>query len=110
MTAHEIELATALGHTAGWTGARFCNDVARAAAINPDAELTLRQRHYMEIMAWRYRRQLPGHLVPESKPLNLPARRKEPKSLRRELVEKQERLGPEFEQLLFDSLWDLYAR
>jgi hypothetical protein len=26
------------------------------------------------------------------------------------LLSKQERLGPEFEQILFDNLWDLYAR
>jgi hypothetical protein len=79
MTAHEIELAQALGKIAGWTGARFCTDIAHAANTSPDAELTLRQRHYMEIMAWRYRRQLPKHLVPDSKPLNLPGKRKEPK-------------------------------
>ena len=27
-----------------------------------------------------------------------------------DLMSKQERLGPEFEQILFDNLWDLYAR
>lgn len=30
--------------------------------------------------------------------------------LGRDLAAKQERLGPEFEQVLFDNLWGLYAR
>lgn len=76
MTPHEIDLACALGRVSGWTGARFCDDIARMAASNPEQELTARQRYYMEIMAWRYRRQLAPHLVPESKPLNLPEKRK----------------------------------
>ena len=76
MTPHEIELASALGHCAGWVGSRFMRDIAHAAKTDPTQELTLRQRHYMEIMAWRYRRQIAVHLVPESKPLPMPKRQK----------------------------------
>src|ERR1700722_2750252 len=76
MTPHEIELASALGNCSGWVGSRFMRDLARDAKTDPTKELTLRQRHYMEIMAWRYRRQLVPHLIPESKPLSMPKRMK----------------------------------
>lgn len=79
MTPHEIELAKALGCVSGWAGARFLDDIASLAARAPESELTARQRYYMGIMAWRYRKQLPRHLVPETKPLDLPPQRKEPK-------------------------------
>lgn len=78
MTPHEIELATELDGC-GFVGRRFARDMAHLARTNPNAELNLRQRHYMEILAWRYRRQLPEHLVPERKPPDLPKRRKEHK-------------------------------
>ena len=55
-------------------------DIAR---LSPDKELSLRQRHYLELMAWRYRRQLPDDCVPHAKPLNLPAVVKPPKVLRK---------------------------
>jgi len=79
MTPFEIDLAKALGRVSGWIGARFCEDMARAAITKPEEELSLRQRHYMEIMAWRYRRQLPDDLVPHSKPLPMPRAVKPPK-------------------------------
>lgn len=79
MTPHEIELATALGRCGGWVGLRFMYDISRAAKNAPDDELTLRQRHYMEILAWRYRRQLPTHLVPDAQPLPMPKGVKPPK-------------------------------
>lgn len=77
MTEHEIALATHLGGCSflpGTSMKRFCKDLAWLAANNPTQEITLRQRHYMELMAWRFRRQLPRHLVPHSKPLDLPAK------------------------------------
>lgn len=72
MTPFEIELAHALDRVSGWVGARFLDSIGRIAKTTPEQELTLRQRHYMEIMAWRYRRQLADHLVPHSKPLPMP--------------------------------------
>jgi hypothetical protein len=79
VTPHELDLAAALGRCAGWTGARFTNDMAALVHTSPDRDLTDRQRYYMEILAWRYRRQLPAHLVPDTKPPPLPPVRKEPK-------------------------------
>jgi len=80
MTEHEIELAKALNRCSGWIGAYFIQNVAAQADLLPQTELSLRQRHYMEILAWRYRKQLPAHLIPEGKPLSLPPRaRKEPR-------------------------------
>lgn len=78
MTPHEIELALALKGL-GWVGSRFTGSIAYMAVADPQRELSLRQRYYMEIMAWRYRRQLPRHLQPDEKPLNMPRRAATPK-------------------------------
>lgn len=77
MTPYEIELADALGSCQFLPASRdkrFCRNMADLARVSPDQELTLRQRHYMEIMAWRYRRQMPTEYVPDKKPLDLPAK------------------------------------
>lgn len=47
---------------------RFIRSVADKA---PEA-LSERQRAYVEILCWTFRRQLPPHLVPASKPPALP--------------------------------------
>lgn len=87
MTPHEIELALALRHNVGMlpgsSQKRFARDIAHIAATEPARDITLRQRHYMELLAWKYRRQLPHHLVPHAKPLDLPPPRKEPKAKNR---------------------------
>lgn len=83
MTPFEIELAGALGRVSGWVGARFLDSVSHMAKNAPEAELSLRQRHYMEIMAWRYRRQLADHLVPHQKPLPMPRGAPVPKEPRK---------------------------
>ena len=83
MTPFEIKLATALGNCSFLPGSsqkRFCRNMADIARLSPEKELSLRQRHYMEIMAWRYRRQLPRNCVPLSKPLDLPRPVKETKA------------------------------
>lgn len=79
MTPHEIELAKALNRCSGWVGAAFITNVAATADHLPGVEISLRQRHYMEILAWRYRRQLAAHLVPDARPPALPRARKAPK-------------------------------
>lgn len=79
MTEHEIELGTALGLCSFLPASaekRFARNMAFLAKATPERELTERQRYYLEIMAWRYRRQLPRHLVPAQKPLDLPPKRK----------------------------------
>ncbi len=38
----------------------------------PLEKITARQRAYVEILCWTFRRQLPPHLVPASKPPALP--------------------------------------
>jgi hypothetical protein len=86
MTPHEIELATALDGCSlppATLAKRFIRDQAFLARHSPEREITLRQRHYLELLAWRFRRQLPDDLVPEAKPLNLPKARKPPKRPRR---------------------------
>jgi hypothetical protein len=83
VTPYEIELAEALWSCSFLPASRdkrFCRNMAEIAKYSPDKELSLRQRHYMEIMAWRYRRQLPTKYVPPNKPLNLPPKIKAPKS------------------------------
>jgi hypothetical protein len=82
MTQYEIELATHLGrlsYSPGSAQKRFARDIAFHAATMPDKEISLRQRHDMELMAWRYRRQLPSHFVPKTKPLDLPLKVKLPR-------------------------------
>ena len=79
MTKHEIELAKALGacsYPPGTSQKRFALDILFLAEHSPDRELSDRQRHYMQLLAWRYRRQMPSRLVPESKPADLPPRPK----------------------------------
>lgn len=51
MTPHEIELALALKGL-GCVGSRFTGSIAYMAIADPQRELSLRQWHYMEIMAW----------------------------------------------------------
>lgn len=75
MTPYEVELATALGECSMLPGSaqkRFARDLAFRAKHQPEKPITLRQRHYMEILAWRYRRQLPAKYRPDRKPFNLP--------------------------------------
>jgi hypothetical protein len=98
MTPHEIELALALRHNVGMlpgsSQKRFARDIAHIAATDPTREITLRQRHYIELMAWRYRRQLPAHLIPHAKPFDLPPARKEPKPSRRKVDQAEMALTP----------------
>jgi hypothetical protein len=75
MTYAEIELAKALGscsYPPGTSQKRFARDILFLAENDPDKELSDRQRHYMQLMAWRYRRQMPSRLVPERQPDDLP--------------------------------------
>ena len=83
MTEHEIALAKALAgctYPPGISHKRFARNIAFVAQYSPEKEISLRQRHYMELMAWRYRRQMPHPLVPPSKPLDLPPLIKEKKA------------------------------
>jgi hypothetical protein len=83
MTEHEITLAKALGRCSFMPGTnqkRFARDLAFVAENDPSREITERQRYYMELMAWRYRRQIPSSLVPDRKPPDLPPKRRQPKA------------------------------
>lgn len=73
MTPHEIELAAALNSTGGFLGRRF---IVSVAAMAHTVELTERQRYYLEMLAWTYRRQIAPHLVPDAKPPALPKKSK----------------------------------
>jgi hypothetical protein len=80
LTPHEIALIGALASCSmlpGTSHKRFVRDLAFVAGHSPEKEISLRQRHYLELLAWKYRRQLSRSLAPDSKPLNLPAKRKE---------------------------------
>lgn len=72
MTDHERELAAALSRVSGWVGARFITSMARKARAEPEGEISLRQRHYLELLAWRYRAQLPADLIPHAEPIRMP--------------------------------------
>ena len=103
MTPFEIQLATVLANCSfppGSSQKRFCRNMGDIARLSPDKELSLRQRHYMELMAWRFRRQLPADVVPHAKPLNLPATVKPPKVPRKVKV----KASP-----VIDSLPDLFG-
>lgn len=79
MTEHEVALARALGnctYVPGSSHKRFARNMAFLVEADPARELTDQQRSYMEIMAWRYRRQMPRSLVPHQKPIDLPPKRK----------------------------------
>lgn len=47
---------------------RFVRDLVVGAALSD------RQIHYIEILAWRYRRQIPARLRPRAKPADLPSK------------------------------------
>jgi hypothetical protein len=82
MTEFEMRLAKSLANCSFLPGSshkRFCRNMADIARLSPEKELSLRQRHYMELMAWRYRRQLPADVIPHNKPLDLPRPIKPPK-------------------------------
>lgn len=51
---------------------RFCRDTPL------DNTLTERQCAYIDILAWRFRRQMPAALVPSAKPADLPPKPKAP--------------------------------
>ena len=81
MTPDEIALALALGRCSyppATANKRFAGNMAFLAKNSPGKELSERQRHYMQQMAWRYRRQLPAHLVPLNKPGDLPPKERPP--------------------------------
>jgi hypothetical protein len=81
MTPDEIALATALGQCSyppATANKRFARNMAFLAKNSPEKELSDRQRHYMQQMAWTYRRQIPAHLVPVSKPTEMPPKEKPP--------------------------------
>ena len=85
MTEHEIRLAKALAscsYLPGSSQKRFARDIGFLAEHSPEKEISERQRYYMEIMAWRMRRQMPRSLVPDSKPLDLPPKQKPPRKPR----------------------------
>ena len=84
MTPDDIALALALGscsYPSASAQKRFARNMADIARLSPDKELSERQRHYMQLMAWRYRRQLPAQFVPLNKPADLAPK---PKAVRKQ--------------------------
>ncbi len=71
MTEAQIKLATALGRVTylpGIPAKRFARNMAAIAEHRPDLDLSEKQNAYMQRLAWRYRRQIPADLVPETQP------------------------------------------
>lgn len=58
----------------------------------PDMDLSDRQKHYIDILAWRFRRQMPQSLVPSVKPDDLPPKPKSPKKEKPLIENNQENL------------------
>jgi hypothetical protein len=103
VTEHEIALAKALGCCSfppATSQKRFARNMAFLAEHDPRREISQRQRHYLELMAWRYRRQLPRDLVPLNKPLDLPAKRREEKPRKPEATGKPKAAPERQESLL----------
>jgi hypothetical protein len=83
MTEREVALAIALGHCTyppATPQKRFAREMSFVAKNDPSRVLSDRQSHYLEIMAWRYRRQMPRNLIPPSEPAPLPPAPKRPKT------------------------------
>lgn len=79
MTPHQRALCRALGGVTfcpGIGSKRFAREMAALAEAEPGRELTGRQAQYLEVLAWRYRRQMPAKLVPRSKPADLPPKQR----------------------------------
>jgi hypothetical protein len=75
VTEYERDLCIALGGCSlplGTRMKRFVLDMAGAARNRPEIEVTARQRYYLELMAWRLRRQLPKRFIPDQAPPPLP--------------------------------------
>ena len=69
MTERQILVAQALGRCSmlpGTSDKRFVKDMERRAYGLKPAELTERQAANLERLAWRFRRQMPSSLVPET--------------------------------------------
>ena len=98
MTPYEIELARALwrcSHVPATSKKRFCRNMADIAAHKPEHEISMRQRYYMECLAWYYRRQMPKHLIPDGKP-PLPLPKPIKPTSRRKVVIHDNANDPEF--------------
>ena len=101
MTPEQHRKIKALGDCrllAGHPHKRFIRNMATFAEMYPDNDLTERQAYYLEILCWRYRRQMPHDLVPQADPGPLP-----PKNLQQEVAQA---VGFEVEQKLQRAFWD----
>lgn len=47
---------------------RFARDMASIATANPSQPLTPKQVEWISKLSWRFRRQMPAHLVPAQDP------------------------------------------
>lgn len=71
MTDEQIEIGKALGHVTyvpGTSQKRFGRNMAFLAEHSPEREISEAQDRYMRILAYRFRRQMPDHLIPAEKP------------------------------------------
>ncbi|MDP3327166.1 hypothetical protein [Parvibaculum sp.] len=71
MTSLEIERAVALAKctmSPGTKSKSFAGAMADMANRNPDKELTPLQARFLVDLSWKFRRQMPAHLVPAEKP------------------------------------------
>lgn len=91
MTPYERDLIEALDACSifqATRAARFVRDLAGVARLEPDRTVSVRERALLEILAWRFRRQMPERFVPERRPPDLPkrprvARRRSPRAIQR---------------------------
>lgn len=71
MTEAQRETAVALGRCSFLPASgekRFAHDMAALAARDPAAELSDKQARYLQVLAYKFRRQMPAKLVPAEKP------------------------------------------
>jgi hypothetical protein len=71
MTDHQRAVAEALSRCSFLPGShdkRFARDMGASARQTPTPDLTERQATHLDRLAFKYRRQMPAHLVPSEKP------------------------------------------
>lgn len=113
MTRHEREVARALGRCSFLPGSwekRFAQDMAdRAdAAAAERTAISGRQALCLERLAWKFRNQMPRHLVPDAEPPELPPRGKQPTKVTKKLPRRR-RGGVGGGELTADAIEDAVA-
>lgn len=106
MTRHEREVARALSECSFLPGTwekKFASDMGERADKAPGKPISGRQALCLERLAWKFRRQMPRHLVPAAEPPELPRNGKQPTKIAR-LPPRRRRGSPPTDEQLDDAI------